>query len=271
MSGEWVVCRKCSLRFRIREVTCPRCETPADTSQVRWTGQRGPSAPEEGSGLALAVPVGVLFAALGGYLGLVTFGLLAAGELTAALVVAGLLVIGVSWAWAAVLAWRESVPSFLFALLAPFVSVLVKKQWKAAGPQLGGAALIAAGLFFAPPGFFHTTKQARIERLCVKKTGEDCACVGVKSVVLMTPEQQQADFDADSPALRELMLTATQLCLKDRLVAKCVQGQQGTELQCICLVGRAVSSFTTAELEAVLGGGAAPEKYSAMRTGCTTR
>lgn len=271
MSGEWVICRKCSLKFRLSEKTCPRCETPADASQVRWSEQRGPAAPEESSGLAIAVPMGLGLTAGASYLFLVTFGGLAAGELTAGLVTAGLLALFVGWAWAAVLAWRVSVPSFLFALLAGLVSVLVKKEWKTAAPMLAGLASIAAGVFFAPPGFFHTTREARVERLCAKKAGEDCACVGVKTVVLMAPEDRQADFDADSPALRELMLTASQLCLKDRLVAKCVQGRQGNELQCICLIDRAVNAFTTAELEAVLAGGSAPAKYSAMRTECMAR
>lgn len=269
--SDWVICRKCALKFRLREQTCPRCETPAEASQVRWTEQRGPAAPEEGSGLAIAVPVGIGLAAVGSYLFFVTFGGLAAGEVTAGLVVAGLLAIFVSWAWALVLAWRVSVPSFFFALLVPLVSALRKKEWKTAGPMLAGLALMAAGVFLAPPGFFHTTQETRVARLCAKKAGEDCACVGQKTVVLMTPEDRLADFDADSPALRELMLTATQLCLKGRLVERCVQGRQGTELQCICLVDRALTAFTPAELDAILAGGKDPAKYSAMRTACTAR
>ena len=270
MSSEWVICRKCSLKFRLSEVTCPRCETTADASQVRWTEQRGPSALEEGSGLGLAVPVGLLLAGAGSFLFLVTFGGLAAGELTGALVIAGLGAFGVGWAWAAVLAWRVSVPSFFFSLV-PLVAAVMKKQWKTALPMLGGVALIAGGVFFAPPGFFHTPKETRITRLCLKKAGEDCACVGVKAVELMSPDELAADFDADSATVREFTLTASQLCLKSRLVTKCVEGRQGTELQCLCLIDKAASAFTTAELEATLAGGATPAKYSAMRTECVKR
>lgn len=271
MRSEWVICRKCSLKFRVSEGTCPRCETPADATQVRWSEQRGPAAPEEGSGLAIAVPVGVVLAAIGSFLFLVTFGGLAAGELTAALVVAGLLAIGVGWAWAVVLAWRVSVPAFVFALLTGLVSVLVKKEWKTAGLMLAGFGSIGAGVFFAPAGFFHTTKETRVERLCLKKSGEDCACVGTKTVVLMTPEDRAGELDAESPALRELMLTASQLCLKDRLVGKCVAGKQGSELQCLCIVDKAVNAFTPNELEGAFAGGTAPGKYGVMRAECTKR
>ena len=266
MSGEWVVCRKCSLKFRLSEVTCPRCETQADVAQVRWTEQRGPAAPEEGSGLAFALPVGLLLAGASSSLLLVTFGGLAAGEPSAALLV-GLFV---GWVWAAVLAWRAGVPSFLLSAV-PLIPALLKREWKTALPTLGGVALIAAGAFFAPPGYFHTSKQTHITRLCEKKAGEDCTCVGTKAVELMSPEERAADFDADSAALREFMLTASQLCLKSRLVTRCVAGKQGTELQCICLVDKAGSSFTTVELELLLMGESAPPKYSAMRNECVKR
>ena len=270
MSGQWVVCRKCSLKFRLSEVTCPRCETQADVAQVRWTEQRGPAAPEEGSGLAFALPVGLLLAGASSSLLLVTFGGLAAGEPSAALLVAGLIGLLVGWVWAAVLAWRAGVPSFLLSAV-PLIPALLKREWKTALPTLGGVALIAAGAFFAPPGYFHTSKQTHITRLCEKKAGEDCTCVGTKAVELMSPEERAADFDADSAALREFMLTASQLCLKSRLVTRCVAGKQGTELQCICLVDKAGSSFTTVELELLLMGESAPPKYSAMRNECVKR
>lgn len=271
MSGQWVICRKCGLKFRVSESTCPRCEQPADATQQRWTEERGPAAPEESSGLAIAMPVGLSLAALASYLFLVTFGGLAAGGLTSGLVVAGLIAVFVSWAWAVVLAWRVSVPSFFFALLVPFLSVLKNRQWNTALPKLGGAALIAAGVFFAPDGFFRTTKEMRVTRLCEKRAGEDCGCVGVKSVELMSPEDRQAGFEPDSPALRELMLTSSALCLKARLTRSCVAGKQGTELQCICIVDKAVNAFTVPELEAAFAGGKAPGKYGAMKTECTSR
>ena len=171
MSSEWVVCRKCSLKFRLSEVTCPRCETQADVAQVRWSEQRGPAEPEEGSGLAFAVPVGLLLAGASSSLLLVSFGGLGAGEPSGALLVAGLIALFIGWVWAAVLAWRIGVPSFLFSAM-PVIPALLKREWKTALPTLGGVALIALAAFFAPPGFFHTSTETRITRLCEKKTGK---------------------------------------------------------------------------------------------------
>lgn len=68
MSGaEWVICTGCSLKFRAREGTCPRCEQPAEEQQARWTDHRGTGArlPPSKTGKILGVMV-VLLAGAGG-------------------------------------------------------------------------------------------------------------------------------------------------------------------------------------------------------------
>src|SRR4051812_47407561 len=80
---------------------------------------------------------------------------------------------------------------------------------------------IGAAVHFAPAGLFNPSLAQKIERACEAKDGPDCSCVGNKTAGLMTPEQRTAEFNAETPDTRELMITASQLCLKERLVARC--------------------------------------------------
>lgn len=64
MSGEWVVCKDCSLKYRARESVCPRCDKPLDDAQARWTDQHGPADPSKPSSKrSLAMPLGLAIAA----------------------------------------------------------------------------------------------------------------------------------------------------------------------------------------------------------------
>ncbi len=196
MNDEWVICKGCSLKYRAREPSCPRCERQAEEEQARWTEQRGPGGgplPSNKGKVALA-----------------------------------------------------------------------------AVALLGAAGAVA---YFAP-GLLANGPAQKIARACESKSGADCACVGTKTLELMSGEQRQAAFDAELPQTRELMLTAADLCLKARLVSRCVASKQGSELQCLCLIGRAVDSFTSAELETTLeqaAAGRAPPRYAAIRTECFNR
>lgn len=146
-------------------------------------------------------------------------------------------------------------PRSKVALAAPLVLLL-------AG---GGGALV----YFAPPGLFNPSLPQKISKTCAARQGTDCACVGEKTAGLMSPEQRAA-FDGDDPAVRELMQTADQLCLKDRLVSRCVSTQQGTELQCICVAAAAANAFTVTELETLFSDGA-PARYASIRTDCLAK
>ncbi len=127
----------------------------------------------------------------------------------------------------------------------------------------GGAG---AFVYFAPAGLFNPSLSQKITRAC---RGTDCECVGPKTEGLMSAEQRAAS-NVDDPAVRELMNTAEQLCLKDRLVSRCVNAKQGTELQCICVAAAAANAFTIAELDALFGEGA-PPRYASIRTDCVTK
>ena len=196
MNDEWVICKGCSLKYRARESSCPRCERPGEEEQVRWTEERGPGAgPPRSNAWKIASVMVVLLGAVGG------------------------------------------------------------------------------GAYFGP-GLLANGPAQKIARACESKSGVDCTCVGAKTLELMNPEQRQAAFDPEVPATRELILTAADLCLKARLVARCVASKQGSELQCVCLMGRAVDSFTPAELVTTLEQvaiGAAPARYAAIRTDCFSR
>ena len=129
---------------------------------------------------------------------------------------------------------------------------------------VGGAGALVT---LAPAGFFNPSLQQKIERACAEKQSTDCDCVGKKTADMMSAEQR-ASFNAEDPSTRELMSTASQLCLKSRLVTKCVDAKQGSEFQCICIVNGAVDKFTTAELEQLFTGAAPPRGYSTLRDGC---
>ncbi len=192
MSGDWVVCKHCSLKYRVRENVCPRCDKPVDDAQPRWTDQRGTAGPPSAK-TSLALPLGLSF-----------------------------------------------------------------------------AAAIAAALYFVPAGFFNSSLQQQVARACEERPNPDCDCVGTKTVELMTAEQRAAPFDAQEPELRELMLTAAQLCLKARFVRKCRGSavDTKTETQCICMVDGAVNAFTPAELDETYERQTPPARYAAIRAGC---
>lgn len=271
MSSEWVICSKCGLKYRTRESTCPRCENPTDEVQVRWTADSALSPPPESSGLAIAVPVGVLLGLIATYAFLFPLGGLAAGSTSIALVLAGLFVVCISWAWGMTLALRVGVRSFVFSVLVPWVSLLVTAQWKALLPQLVGTALVVLGVFVEPPGVFGFGPAQTIRRACEARSGVDCACLGAKTATLMTAEQRKADFVTSNPQSAELLLTAANLCLKERLVSRCVKTAQGNELQCSCIIDRALSSFSPEELEQVLAHvaeGSSPPRYGTSRVDC---
>lgn len=130
---------------------------------------------------------------------------------------------------------------------------------------LGGAG---AAFYFAPAGLFNPSLAQKIERACEAKEARDCGCVGKKTVGMMTAEQRAAVFDAETPDSRELMNTASQLCLKERLVARCKSAKQGSEPECVCIVDASVNAFTSDELDQLFSGDNAPARYAAIRNGC---
>lgn len=134
------------------------------------------------------------------------------------------------------------------------------------------ALLLAGGagalVYFAPPGLFNPSLPQKIARACEDKAGSDCECVGKKTEGLMTAEERAARFEPESAATRELMNTASQLCLKARLVAQCQKAKQGTEFECICIVDASVNAFTSAELDQLFAGGDRPARYTSIRNGC---
>ena len=271
MSSEWVICSKCGLKYRTRESTCPRCENPTDEGQVRWTANAALTPPPESSGLAVAVPVGVVLGLIASWVFLLPLAGRAAGSTSIALVLAGLFAVCISWAWGMTLALRVSVPSFVFSLLVPYVSLLVTARWKALLSQLFGTALVVLGVFVAPPGLFEFGPAQTIRRACEARSGVDCACLGAKTATLMSPAERKADFVASNPQSAELLLTAASLCFKERLVSRCVKAAQGNELQCICIIDRALTAFSGEELELVLehvAEGSSPPRYGTSRVDC---
>lgn len=271
--NEWVICKSCGLKYRTREPVCPRCETPPEEGQVRWSEDRAPPGPRERSPFVIAVPVGLVFAVVGSAVFAGPMEGAAWGTVTSSLVAAGLLLVGVSWAWTATVAFREG-PGWVFlSILAPFVSTALLRKWKALGAKLTGVGLIALGVvvFTPAPGL-----SDDIARACKSKATDttDCACIGKKTVGLMGPEERKRPFSEDDTLTRELMLTAGALCFKDRLVARCVSTGQGSEPLCICVMDVAVNAFTAEQLSETLDrvvAGAPPTKYSNIRADCAAR
>ena len=272
--SEWVICKKCGLKYRAREATCPRCENPTDAGQTRWSEDKAPPSAPEASPFWIAVPVGLVFTLLGGVVFAFPLGGRASGSATLACVFAGLLLLGVSWAWTATIAFREGVGWMLLAIFVPIISVGLLKKWKALAIELLGLGAIVLGVVvFAPVKGLSDD----IARLCESRPAveaQDCACIGKKTAGLMTPDDQKKPFNRASPEMNELMLTAGQLCLKERLVRRCVSGKQGTEPLCLCITDKALNAFTPAERQLVLdqvAAGAPPEKYTAIRADCLKR
>ena len=205
LSSEWVICRNCGLKYRTRESTCPRCENPTDEEQARWT-DGGPSAPEESSGLAIAVPVGFLLGLIASYVFLGPLGGRSAGSSSTALVLAGLFTVCISWAWGMTLALRVSVASFACSLLGPYVSLLVaarsgsdcgclgtktvslmtaderKADFVASNPQSAELLLTAASLCF---------KDRLVSRCVAAAQGNElqCICIIDRSLTAHSPEE----------------------------------------------------------------------------------
>jgi hypothetical protein len=272
--SEWVICRKCGLKYRAREATCPRCENPTEEAQIRWSEEKAPPTAPEASPFWIALPVGVVFALLGSFVFLGPPGHRASGNVTIGCVVAGMLLIGVSWAWTATVAFREGVGWVLFVVFVPVISVAVLRKWPALAAKVAGVGAVVLGVVVFAPA---TGLADDITRLCESKgttDGVTCACIGKKTVVLMTSEDRKKPFNHDSPQMNELMLTAGQVCLRDHLVARCVGSKQGTEALCLCIMEKALNAFTPAELDLTLervAAGAAPEKYTAIRADCLKR
>jgi hypothetical protein len=220
------------------------------------------------------VPVGLLLAVGAGLVFMGPLGGRAVGPIALALVLSGLGVVCIGWAWSMALAFRVSFGSFAFALLVPYVSTGVMRKWQPLVTQLMGTALVVIGVLFAPPGFTSKGRIQDVARACEAKGGAGCACVGAKTVTLMTPEERRASFDAEDPQTRELMVTAEVLCRKERLTANCVAHHQGTEASCTCLINAAVAAFTPTELDNVLekvADGRSPESFTALRDECQKR
>ena len=271
--NEWVICKSCGLKYRTREPVCPRCDAPPVEGQIRWSEDRAPPGPPERSPFVIAVPVGLLIAALGTFIFAGPMDGAASGTVTLALVAAGLFLICVSWAWTATVAFHEGLGWVFLSVLAPFVSTALLRKWRALGVKLAGVGLVALGvLAFAPK----TGLADDIAAECKSKAADpiDCACIGKKTVGLMGPEERKQPFSRDNTLTRDLMLTAGALCFKDRLVARCVSGEQGSEALCLCVMDAAVNAFTPDELNDALSraiAGASPTKYSNLRADCAAR
>ena len=272
--SEWVICKKCGLKYRAREATCPRCEDPTDEGQTRWSEDKVPPSAPVASAFWIALPVGLAFALLGGLVFALPLGGRAMGDVTLACVVGGLLLLGVSWAWTATIAFREGLGWLLLAIFLPIVSVGLLKKWKAlAAEVLGVGAIVLGVVVFAPVKGLPDD----IARLCESRAAveaQDCGCIGRKTAGLMTADDQKRPFNRDSPEMNELMLTAGQLGVKERLVRRCVSSKQGTEPLCLCITDKVLNAFTPAERQLVLdqvAAGAPPEKYTAMRADCVKR
>jgi hypothetical protein len=271
--NEWVICKSCGLKYRTREPVCPRCDAPPVEGQVRYGEDRAPPGPPERSPFVVALPVGLVLAALGTFLFAGPLEGRASGTVTLALVGAGLVLLCVSWAWTATVAFHEGLGWVFLAILAPFVSTALLRKWKALGVKVAGVGLVVLGVgVFAPKSGLADD----IVRECKSKAADttDCACIGPKTVGLMGPEERKQPFSKDNALTRELMLTAGALCIKDRLVARCVSGEQGSEALCVCVMDAAVNAFTPDELNEALGraiAGAAPTKYSNIRADCAAR
>lgn len=271
--NEWVICKSCGLKYRTREPVCPRCDAPPVEGQIRWSEDRAPPGPPERSPFVIALPAGLVLAALGTFVFAGPMEGLASGGVTVGLVATGLFLICVSWAWTATVAFQEGLGWVFLAVLAPFVSTALLRKWKALGVKLVGVGLVALGVVvFAPK----TGLADDIAGECKSKAADpsDCACVGQKTVGLMGPEERKQPFSRDNTLTRELMLTAGALCFKDRLVARCVSTGQGSEALCICVMDVAVNAFTPDQLTETLDrvvAGAAPTKYSNIRADCAAR
>jgi hypothetical protein len=135
-----------------------------------------------------------------------------------------------------------------------------------------GVGGVGTLVYFAPAGLFtfnfNPSLAQKVQGACEDRSGTDCECVGKKTADMMTAEQRAASFDAENPATRDLMNTASQLCLKSRLVTKCQSAKTGTEFECICMVDGAVNALTAPELEQLFTGGAPPRGFAAIRDGC---
>lgn len=274
--SQWVICSACGLKHRPQAGVCPRCDRPVSAGQTVFTTDLS-DPPTENSALAVAVPVGLLLAGLGGFAFLGPLGGRAAGAASISAVLLGLLLLCVGWVWTITLALRVSRAWFGFALFVPYVSVMVMGKLKPFFLKLAGTGLVAAGVFFAPISFGAQGPAQRVARACVEKgavASRECACIGTKTVELMSPAERQAEVDADSPQTRDLMLTAESLCRKELLTARCVSEQQGTPALCACVTNGAVDAFTPEELEEMLARvaqGAMPDRYAAIRAACVAK
>lgn len=268
-----MICKSCGLKYRTREPVCPRCEAPPEEGQIRWSGERAPPGPAERSPLLIALPVGLGLAALASFIFAGPLGGATSGAATVGLVAAGLVLICVSWAWTATVAYREGPGWVIISIVAPFISTALLRKWKALGAKVAGVGLVALGVVVFAPA---TGLADDVAAECKAKAPDpdDCACVGRKTVGLMGPEERKQPFSPDNTLTRELMLTAGALCFKDRLVARCVSTGQGSEALCLCVMDAAVNVFTPDQLTETLDrvvAGAAPTKYSNLRADCAAR
>jgi hypothetical protein len=234
-------------------------------------------APTDQSALKFALPVGVLLALAGTFVFIGPLGGRGVGVVSIALVVLGLGVLCVGWAWSMALALRVGAGSFVFALLVPFVSTLVMRKWQPLVTKVMGTVMLVLGVLFAPAGFTSKGRILEVAQACEVKGAQDgpaCACIGAKTVTLMTPEERSGPFDAEAPQTRELMTTAEVLCRKERLIAGCVAHQQGSQKLCTCVINAAVDAFTPTELENMMqrvNDGLPPDGYTNLRVACEKR
>ena len=276
--SEWIICKGCGLKHKAREPFCPRCEKPHDADQLVFTSHSAPiEPPTDQSALKYAMPVGVLLALVGAFVFIGPLGGRDVGVVSIALVLLGLGVFCVGWAWSMALAFRVGLGSFLFALVVPFLSTLVMRKWQPLVTKLMGAVMLVLGVLFAPAGFTSKGRILEVAQACEVKGAQDsatCACIGAKTVTLMTPEQRSGPFDAEAPQTRELMTTAEVLCRKQRLIAGCVARHQGSQALCTCIMDRAVEAFTPTELENTMqrvNDGLPPDGYTTIRNACGKR
>lgn len=277
--SDWVICEGCGMKHRpTRDGLCPRCERPVHDPEVfTENGRVRPSALD--STLMVAVPIGLVLAGLASVVFLRKLGGSAVDLDSRVAVIGGLLLSLISWVWALGLAWREGLGWFLFGLFVPLVSVMAMGRWKPFLLQLVGVGLLAFGVMVAPAGVLGLRGPLQeVALACRAQPGADaarCACVGQKTLSLMTPEDRQAPFDVDAPAVRALMVTAERVCQLEVLVGRCVSTQRGDPALCTCLMEKAMVVFTPAELDTIersLAKGALPPiKYDELRTDCAAR
>jgi hypothetical protein len=276
--SEWIICKGCGLKHKAREPFCPRCERPHDEGQLVFSSHSAPvEAPTDQSALKYALPLGVLLGLAAAFVFIGPLGGRGVGLVSMALVLLGLGVLCVGWAWSMALALRVSTGSFVFALLVPYVSTLVMRKWQPLVTQVMGTVMVVLGVLFAPPGFTSKGRILEVAQACELKGAQDsaaCACIGAKTVSLMTSEERSGPFDAEAPQTRELMTTAEVLCRKERLIAGCVAHHQGSQALCTCVIDAAVDAFTPTELENMIqrvNDGLPPDGYTALRNGCGKR